>query len=166
MSKHTAKFLLITAVLVFLSCVKYSFKGALPSDIQTIAIPLFQDRSAWVGLQETITEDLINAFVEDNSLRVLENEKEVDLLLLGTIMSVRRRQTSITQEEQVEQEQMVVTVKVECLNQNTDKPLWTGNISEFGVLSGAGDLDDRNQAVAFAVEKIVEEVLNRTVAAW
>ena len=160
--------LLIGVLLLNTSCVKYSFKGALPSYIKTISIPLFEDRSSfrWVGLQEKLTEDVVNAFVQDNTLKVVDDEKNADLLLTGSILSIQTRSTSITQEEVVEEEQLYVTVKVECLNRQTSKPLWSGSISEFGVVSGTGDLAERDQAINEAVEKIVEEILNRTIAAW
>ncbi len=159
----------IGAILLLLSglgCVKYSFRGALPSDIQTIAIPLFEDRSAWVGLQEQLTRDVIDAFIRDNTLQVIESEKDADLLLKGTILSVQRRRTAITAQEVVEEERLVVNVKVECINQHTGKPLWSGNVTEFGVLSGTGSVEENDLAIAEAVEKIVESIVNRTVAAW
>ena len=64
-------------LVLFAGCVKYSFKGALPSYLQTIAIPLFEDRSRWVGLQEELTLGVVDAFVRDNTLEVVENEEEV-----------------------------------------------------------------------------------------
>lgn len=149
-----------------LNCIKYSFKGALPSDIKTIAIPLFEDRSRWVGLQEEMTQAVIDGFIEDNSLQVLEEESEADLVLRGTINSVQTRRTSVSGEEQVEEEQMVVSVKVECLNTHLNKPLWSSTVSDFGVLSGDASLEERELAVQEAVEKIVAEIINRTVAAW
>ena len=61
---------------------------------------------------------------------------------------------------------MVVSVKVECLNTHLDKPLWSSTVSDFGVLSGDASLEERELAVQEAVEKIVAEIINRTVAAW
>lgn len=167
-SKKFLFFLLPGLLLLTTGCVKYSFKGALPSYLKTISIPLFEDRSPqhWVGLQEKLTEDVVDRFVQDNTLKVIDDEKNADLLLKGVILNIGTRRTSITREEVVEEEQMVVTVKVECMNKQTDKPLWSGNISEFGVVSGSGDLAARDEAINEAVEKIVEEILTRTIAAW
>lgn len=158
-------FLIFTALFVFSSC-KYSFKGALPSDLKTIAIPLFEDRSRWVGLQEKMTQGVIEAFIEDNNLQVIEDESQADLLLTGTILPVQTRRTAITSDETVEEEQMVVTVKLDCTNQRTDKPLWGGNVSDFGTISGSASLDERDTAVDFATEKIITEIINRTIGAW
>jgi len=153
-------------LLLTVSCVKYSFKGALPSYIKTIAIPLFEDRSNWVGLQENMTEEVINAFVEDNSLRVIEDEENSDLLLTGTIMPLQHRRNSIAGDETVEEEQLVVSVKVECVNQQTDKPLWSSTVSDFGVVSGESTLAEQDAAIVVATDKIVIDIVNRTIAAW
>lgn len=156
----------ILLVVSNLNCFKYSFKGALPSNLKTIAIPLFEDRSRWPGLQEEMTQNVIDAFIRENTLQVEDNEDEVDLLLTATIVSVRERNTSVTANEQVEEMQMEVSVKVECMNLHTEKPLWTGTISDNTVISAGATLAEREQAVDEAAERIVEEILIRTVAAW
>ncbi len=145
---------------------RYSFKGALPSNLKTIAIPLFEDRSVWVGLQEQLTEAVINAFVQDNSLQVTDNQDEADLVLTAVILPVRIRQTAIRRDEVVEEQELVVSVKVECLNTHTNKPLWSATVSDFGRVSGQADLEEQDAAVSEAVEKLVEDIVNRTIAAW
>ena len=147
-------------------CLKYSFKGALPSYLKTIVIPLFEDRSRWVGLQEQLTLEVVDAFVRDNTLKVVEDEADADLVLEGVILPVQTRKTAVTPEEVVEQEQLVVSVKIECLNKHTNKPLWSATVSDFGVVSGSATLEERDLAIDEAVEKVVADILNRTIAAW
>lgn len=160
--------LIFVFILGFLcpGCLKYSFKGALPSYLKTIMIPLFEDRSRWVGLQEKLTLEVVDAFVRDNTLKVVEDEADADLVLEGTILPVQTRRTSITPEEVVEQEQLVVSVKIECMNKHTNKPLWSATVSDFGVVSGSASLEERDLAIDEAVEKVVADILNRTIAAW
>ncbi len=162
----TSQLVVVLLLLFCLSCVKYSFKGALPSYLETIAIPLFEDRSSWVGLQEKLTNQVVDVFVQDNTLQVVEDGEEVDLFLKGTILNVQSRRTAINPQQQVEEEQLVVSVQVECMNRHTEKPLWSGTVSDFGVVSGGGSLQERDAAVDEAVDKIVQEILNRTIAAW
>jgi hypothetical protein len=157
---------IFTALLLVAGCVKYSFRGALPSSIKTIAIPLFEDRSNWVGVQEQLTNAVINAFVEDNSLHVVDNEDEGDLVLRGTILSVRPQTTSVASDESTTEERYVVTVKIECYNRQTDKLLWSGNLSDYGTVSGAATLAEQETAIATAIEKLKIEIVNRTIAAW
>ncbi len=113
-----------------------------------------------------MTQGVIEAFIEDNNLQVIEDENQADLLMTGTILPVQTRRTAITSDETVEEEQMVVTVKLDCINQITNKPLWFGNISDFGTISGSASLDERDLAVDFATGKIITEIINRTIGAW
>lgn len=158
----------IAFLILFLSigCVKYSFKGALPSYLKTISIPLFEDRTSWAGLREEMTTKVIDAFISDNSLRVIEDEKSADLLLEGAISRIQEKYVAISGAEQVEQKQIWVYVSVKCTNQRIDKELWSGNLSDFDGVSGAGNLDELNRAVSIAVDKIVEDIVNKTIAAW
>lgn len=158
----------VTVVLLLLSvgCVKYSFKGALPSYLKTISIPLFEDRTSWAGLREEMTTKVIDAFISDNSLRVIEDEKAADLLLQGSISRIQEKYVAISGGEQVEQKQIWVYVSVKCIIQKSERELWSGNLSDFYEVSGAGTLDELNAAVSFAVDKIVEDIVNKTIAAW
>lgn len=147
-------------------CTSYSFKGALPSYLKTIAIPLFEDRSNWVGLQEDLSQKVVDAFIQDNGLKIIEDEKQADLRLEGSILPVQTRRTSVNPEEFVDEEQLVVSVRINCINLHTDKPLWAGVVSDFGVVSGSASLEERDAAVNEAVDKVVAEIVNRTIAAW
>lgn len=164
--KPVFKVVTLCLLLLSLSCVKYSFKGALPSYLKTISIPLFEDRTSWAGLREEMTNKVIDAFISDNSLRVIEDEKAADLVLQGTISRIQEKYVAITGGEQVEQKQIWVFVSVKCINQKIDKELWSGSLSDFYQVSGAGTLDELNAAVSFAVDKIVEDIVNKTIAAW
>ncbi|RMG68271.1 MAG: hypothetical protein D6715_02635 [Calditrichaeota bacterium] len=161
--RRTALYLLL---LFTLGCVKYSFKGALPSDLKTIAIPLFEDRSGWPGLQEDLTTRVVDSFIKDNTLRVVNREEDADLILRGVISSVDQRAVSIGGDETVKETQIWVNVQVKCLNTHTNKPLWSGTVRHFGTVSGSGTLEEMDQAIKEALDRIVEEILLNTTAAW
>jgi Lipopolysaccharide-assembly len=164
--KKIISILIVVFFLFNIQCVKYSFKGALPSYLKTISIPLFEDKTSWAGLREEITGKLIDAFINDNTLRVIEDEKAADLVLNGTITNIQRKNVAITEGEQVEQTQIWVYVNVKCINQKIGKDLWSGNVSDFDVVSGSETLEDLNGAISSAVERIVEDIVNKTIAAW
>lgn len=163
--KFVAKLFLI-AMLLSSGCVKYSFKGALPSYLKTIYIPLFNDNTSWPGLQEDLTNKVVDTFVQDNTLKVVSDEDAADLVLRGTIVSITDRKTAITQQEDVEETQVWVTVKIVCMNMHTQKPLWEGSVQNKGIVSGVGNLEERNTAIETAVDEIVQDILNKTIGAW
>lgn len=149
-----------------ISCAKYSFRGALPSYLKTIYIEDFSDNTKYPGVREEFMEKVTQAFVSDNSLKVITDKTTADLILQGTLLSIQRRPISITPTEQVQQYQMVLTVKGECVNTHTQKPLWSETISRYGVISGSDLRDEIDQANSLAIEQIVEDILSKTVSAW
>jgi hypothetical protein len=159
------KILLLLAGLSLLSCGYYSFKGALPSNLKNIAIPLFEDNTAYPGVREDLTNKVVDAFVLDNTLTVVD-ESQADLILTGTITSINQRASVLAQGESVEEYQIYVNVKVTCDDVRNSKKLWQKTISQYGVMQGTGSQDERDAAIAEAVEKITEDILNNTLGNW
>jgi len=158
--------LLLFLVLLSLNCLNYGFKGALPSYLKTIYISLFDDQTYRVGLREELTNKLNDAFIRDNTLTVIDNPDSADLIITGKITRVQEKYVAITEQENVEERQYWVYVKVECLNTKIDKNLWAENLSRFGVVSAEGDIDEIDRAIDFAVDNLVEDILTKTIAAW
>lgn len=160
--------LIFTIVYFNINCVKYSFKGALPSYIKTISIPLFEDqsRNPWFGLRELLTNAVVDGFIADNTLTVIDDEKNADLLLNATITGWQEKYVAISEEQDVEQKQMWIYVKVECLNQKQNTKLWAENLSRFSPVEGAGTLTENNAAIADASIELAVDILQKTIAAW
>lgn len=165
--RNKAIIIVLLGILILLpACFSYSFRGSLPSDLKTIAIPLFEDRSRWAGLQEKLYQGVIDGFISDNTLTIIEDESAADLVMTGVIQRIQTRRTGLSNDATVEEEQIVVTVKIECINQITNKPHWSANVSDFGAVSGNAGLAEREGAVDEAVEKLIEEIINRTLTVW
>jgi len=149
-------------------CVRYSFRGALPPDIKTIAIAQFEDNSQfqWGGLREEFNSRLVDAFIQDNTLKVVDDPSRADLYLTGKIVSIREQKTAISPTEQVEQIQLYLTVDVTCTNQHTQKVFWKGTLRRNLPIAGAGTLEEKNAILIKLSEMIVEDIVNKTIAAW
>ncbi|UCF64885.1 MAG: hypothetical protein JSW33_03365, partial [bacterium] len=78
------KYFSLVVLLMLFSCVKYSFRGALPSYLETLYIEDFQDKTNYPGAWESFMQQVTNSFIADNSLKVIEDEKAADLILRGT----------------------------------------------------------------------------------
>ena len=111
-------------------------------------------------------EAVVDAFLDDNSLKIIDNPDNADLVLDGVIMPVNRRATSITQDETLENEQIYVSLNLDCRIQGQEKSLWKSNLRDFGDISGSGNTEEIEAALDDAVEKLVEKIVNQTVAAW
>jgi outer membrane lipopolysaccharide assembly protein LptE/RlpB len=160
------KYFSLVLLLLLLSCVKYSFRGALPSYLETLYIEDFQDKTNYPGAWESFMQQVTNSFIADNSLKVIEDEKAADLILRGTLMSVQRKPTSINPQEAVQEYQMVLSIKTECFNTHTEKPLWSETISRYGIISGTALRDEIDSAILVAIDQIVEDIISKTIGAW
>ncbi len=161
------KYILLLLIIFNFSvgCGYYSFKGLLPSSIKNVAIPLFDDRTAYPGVREDLTNKVIDEFISDNTLRVTD-ESDADIIISGSINSITQRAAVLTKGETVEKYQIFVNVKAKCEDIKNNKILWEKSFNEFGDMEGAGSQDERDQAIADAIEKITENIINNTLAYW
>ncbi len=143
----------------------YSFGGSIPSDVTKIAIPLFDDNTSFPGVREDLTNLVIDAFIANNILQVV-GESETDLLLTGTILSIRQQAAIITTGEEVDQFDVYVNVKVKCEHLSSGKVWWEKTLRRFGTMSGAGTQADQQEAIGVAILQITDDILNNTLAYW
>jgi len=152
---------------IFLGCA-YSFTGSsVPSDMKTIAIPVFDDLSGYTeaGLRENITNSLIQKFIQDNSLQVVDR-KFSDTILEGVIVSLRDEPFVITGNEQVNSRRIVIQVKARFIDQRSKKQLWEKSFSQYSDYSADGGLVAKQQAIQKAIENLTEDILIATVSDW
>ena len=160
-----AIFILVFTFLVLTGCGYYSFKGSLPSYIQNVAVPLFDDNTAYPGVREDLTNKVVDAFIADNTLKITD-ESSADIIVSGTISSISQRAAVLTKGETVEEFQIYVNVKAKCEDVKNNKVLWEKTISQYGLMAGIGSQDDRDLAIAEAMDKITEDIINNTLANW
>jgi hypothetical protein len=147
------------------SCGFYSFTGSIPSHIKTVAVPLFDDNTSFPGVREDLTNKVIDRFIAENVLQVVP-EASADLLITGTILSIRERAAIITTGEDVEQYEVYVNVKVKCTEIKSGKVWWEKTLRRFGVMEGIGDIDARNAAIETANTEITQDIIDNTLANW
>ena len=162
--------LICTLFLFSVGCFNYSFTGSLPSHIQKVAVPLFENNTSFSGVNQDLTNLIIDQFINDNSLQVT-SESEADIVITGIVGSIIQRPAILSssgdqQGETVESYQMVVNVRVKCEDIKTNKVLWEKRLSQFGDLEGGGSIDEQNTAINQAILKITQDVLNNTLGYW
>jgi len=134
----------------------YSFKGgSVPSNLKTIAIPLVQDQSGYGD--PTLRDDFTQQLVDRNS---------ADSMLEGVITNVKDAPSVVQGGEQVAARRITVTVHVTFENLKQRKKIWEKDFSNWGEYPSGSSLTQRNQGIDDAVNKLTEDILNETVAAW
>ena len=166
----------VTTILLVLSvmttgCFRYSFTGAVPSHIKTVAIPLFQNRTAEYGVVEQLTDQLILTFQNDNTLKIVD-ETAADAILRGSLLRVDDAPYTYTGEGEAEnfsvgEYKLTLIVKIEYYDQVKDEVIWEQEVQGWGTYNYvSGAPDEREEGFDEAIDKLAEDVLNLTVSGW
>lgn len=167
----TAVLLGFAAVGLLSGCIRYSFSGAVPGHIKTIAIPLFQNFTAEYGIVERVTDELILSFQKDNTLKIVD-DKTADAILRGTLIRVEDAPYTYAGEGEAQnfsvgEYKLTLFVSLEYYDQVKDEVIWKQDVQDWGTyqyVSGAPD--EREEGFAEAIDKLAEDILNLTVSGW
>jgi len=163
----TAYCLLATAsclLLLISGCGVYSFSGSGLSGIKTIAIPLFDNQTAEYGIRETLTEKIAERFVQDNTLKVV-NEKIAESILHGVITKYEREAHTFDEQENITEYIVRIWVKVNFEEKKNKKTIWKeDNLLGWGIYSAEDETEDLGKERA--IEKLAEDIVNKTVKGW
>ena len=181
------KFISIFSCVILSGCMYYSMAGSIPAHINSIAIPIVENQTAEFGMSESVTENLLMKFNEENILRITD-EDQATSILRGTITRVSDAPYTFTKQEAVTEYRFTVHMKVEWFDVRDDKVLIEKNFSGWGAYGLSGDIstaaidndgdgmidgddddefgDPREFATTVAVTKIAEDILNEIMTSW
>jgi hypothetical protein len=146
----------------------YSFRGtSVPSDIKTIAIPIFDDQSGFgeADLRDNFTNAVITRFINDNTLQITDRNT-ADSILDGVITSVRAEPSVVGEGEQVQKWRITITAKLTYTDQKLHRKLWEKTLSNWGDYEYTGGFSARAEGIQQAINKLAEDILIETVSGW
>ena len=101
----------------------YSAQELYPRDVRTVAVPIFDNRTFYRGVEFDVTEALIKELELRTPYKVVRGEV-ADTALLGVVTDVRQRTLSRTFDGGIPQEQQVrVTVRFEWKDMRSGRVL-------------------------------------------
>jgi len=147
----------------FLSCGPYSFTGAGLPGVKTIAIPLFENQTEEYGIREELTNKLVLAFVQDNTLKVA-NERIADAVLKGTILKYQKEAYTFDENENVKEYISRIYVKITVEDKKHSKNIWEeDNLQGWATFpADSSETYGKSQAI----DKLTADIVNRTVKGW
>lgn len=168
-NKKSAQIILI--LLFFLTgCLQYSFTGtSIPSDVQTIYIPFFPDRSqSGLGnLSDRLNRALVERFVNQSRLSLANDKETSDAFVEGSIQAYVNRPFSIGGDQQANRNEIQITVRATFQYASEDEPLWTKSFSgnaTYDVLENP--VDGELEAAETALQQIANNMFNDAVSNW
>jgi len=164
----------MTALLTgsFTGCkVSYSTTAAaISADMKTISVGYFPNRAPLVNptLSQELTEKLKDKFISQTSLNMVSDDG--DLSFEGEIVGYDTKPIAITGNDQTDQASLTrlsITVKVKFINQKDPKSNFDSQFMAYEDYSSDKGLDAvEGELVPLILEKLIEDIFNRSVVNW
>lgn len=158
---------LLLGVSLAMAC-GYSTTSRTAKDIKSVHVPFFANETAEPNLEISVTENIIDNLVTDNTLKVV-SENNADAILDGRIVEFKNQPFSFNQNLDAEEYIVVIRVVATLFNRRTNEPIWQersfqGDGSYF--IEQVADGRTFNDAVEESLREITERILNLTVQDW
>jgi len=154
---------------LFLSC-SYSFTGSsVPSHLQTISIPIVKDKSGSgeANISSNLTQNLIQQFIDDNSLQVI-NSVNSDAILSVSIISFQERTEVVSGEnEKATVRRITITLQGIYKDLVMKKTVFDKKFSNYATFDATSNsIENRQNAIQLAIENVNLDLLLAVVADW
>ena len=129
-----------------------------------IAIPIFSNQTFKYGLEQTLTDLIINEFISDGRLQVV-GPNEADVILRGEIVSyLKETPSEVT--ATLEENRIRIEVLVSLVSKKEEKTLKERKIEEVFAYSSSevGGIQTEDEAVEKACKEIAEKLID--AIAW
>ncbi|PEN12350.1 hypothetical protein CRI94_14630 [Longibacter salinarum] len=153
-------------------CSFYGFQaGSIPSNLNTIAVPLVQDNSISpvTTLDRELTRFFTDRFVNRTRLRLTNNEADADALLSATITGYSSEPTTVGDDDRANANQVRIRVSVQYMDQ-TKQPPEAMIEREFSASSNydpvTQGVDGEEAAARDALEQIADDVFSAATSNW
>jgi outer membrane lipopolysaccharide assembly protein LptE/RlpB len=141
----------------------------LPSDIRTIAVPVFYNETFEPALENAVTSAVKQEFLTNSRLAVVNDPEQADLVLKGTVVSFGLTPVSFDRTTSVVLEYRIrIRASVTVENRRTQKVLWKDpameSAAEYRVdPDTAKNRVAQDHAVAEAGKLFAENVVHRVL---
>lgn len=148
--------------------VKYSFTGAsISSMVKTYTIYDFPNRAKLVNptLSDFFTEQMRDKFTRQTSLDYADSDG--DLEFEGAIESYNVKPVSVQDGDVAAQNRLTIRIKVKFTNNQEPEQNFESEFSAYEDFSSQYIITDvEDQLVESIIEKIVDDIFNKSVANW
>ncbi|NTU57501.1 MAG: hypothetical protein HGB00_01060 [Chlorobiaceae bacterium] len=160
--------LLLSMVLVLLQgC--YSFSGAsLPSHLQTVSVPLFDDTSqaGIAQFREAITRNIISKIESQSSLAIEPDPARAHALLKGVIVSYVDEPSQLgSTTERAVTNRITIVIRGDFDDRVKDTRIFSQSFVGFADYS-VGNYAAQQAAIQSAINQAVDEMFNRMISNW
>jgi outer membrane lipopolysaccharide assembly protein LptE/RlpB len=146
----------------------YSFRGTLPEHIQTVAVPVFVNKTGEPAVEGLLTSAVVEAFSTNGRLRVVRRE-DADAVLEGEVIGYTVQSISYDSQANVRQYRLLVTMNLKLLDMKKSAVLFEEHglreKADFQVQNTVSQTISREEtAVRTAATEIARAIVSLTVS--
>lgn len=160
----------------------YTTRSLLPPQFKTIYVDNFANgikvyeeqsdermyRSYRPGMEKNITKAVIDRYIFDGNLKIVNDRATADLVLKGELIDFRREALRYDNNDNVEEYRILVTVTMEMTEGATGKLVWgEKDFSGETTYRTSGSLA-KSEATAIndAMQDLARRIVERTIEVW
>lgn len=134
MAKRLSWLLGFVAAVAWLGGCGYEFAAAgsgFPKDAKTVYVARFGNNSRFTGINDQFMRFLKDQIAEHKRLQLVDNPKQADLLLTGTVLTVDTRPVGFNGAEEASIYQQYMIVQAELSDRRTKKVIWSDVMNSY-----------------------------------
>ena len=151
-------------------CAVYSFSGAsIPSNLETISIPIVQDNTSSPAnrMGTDLTDLLTDRFVDRTRLSLTTDDSGADALLRARIQRYTNQPTGVSGNERATTNEVTIEVQVRYVDQTKDEELLNQTFSGQASYNPAeAGLAGEQQAAQNALENVADDIFSSATSNW
>lgn len=161
------KLILMTlAAVTLVGCGVYSFTGRGIAGVESISIEPFDNQTAEFGVREDLTDAILERLLTDRTLTVV-NRGSADAILYGSILSITDTPLSYDDAENVSEYEVQITVSFALRQPDKSEPIWEGRlVGDSSYLYKTGSLEERGVGLKLAIDRLVQDLINKLTSDW
>jgi outer membrane lipopolysaccharide assembly protein LptE/RlpB len=145
----------------------YSLRGTLPSHIQTVAVPIFLNRTSQPGVEAILTRAIAQALATNGRLRVVRPE-EADAILNGEVITYSVAPIAFDQSLNIQEYRLVVVLNLRMRDVRKNTVLFQQNgVAEQADFRVAGPVSAtiavEETALTFAAGEIARSIVSLAI---
>ena len=150
-------------ILIFSGCSVYTFNPKGKSEIESINVEKFDNKTQEFGLEDRMTDQIIEAFIADGTMNIVAPGNS-DAVLIGTLIGYERKPYNPDENDQVTDYAVRMTFTIKLVNPVDGIEIWKQNISQLGIYSVETETEEFGQQRAIAL--LIDEIINKTTKSW
>ncbi|MDE2728911.1 MAG: LPS assembly lipoprotein LptE [Gemmatimonadota bacterium] len=158
---------LLSACMVVTACYYSTSQGSRAGDIRNIVIPLFDNTTVETGIQEDLTDKVIERFLENGEFRIVDL-RQADAAIIGVITNLQEESVAFSAGTQAREVRLSIVVDVRFETVDKKEVIWEERqLRTFGDYAiDTGTDSDREPALDTAIERMADEILNQSISGW